>query len=127
MPFPLHCDSVLLVSALKSSLCFSGCCKSVTLSATGAANAWPDHLGSYVATGEELYRGATVYRKSDDYPLYSDSDGTWRAGMTIGHIGAYSSVDTADCPASISQWQYWADEVWDWQSGNITAQCSVHT
>ena len=125
LPFPLHCDSVLLVSALKS-LCFSGCCKSVTLSATGAANAWPAHLGSYVATGEEE-EGAPVYRTSDDYPLFRESDGTWRAGMRIGHIGAYKSVDTADCPASISQWQYWDDGSWDWQSGDITAQCSVHT
>ena len=96
----------------------------ITLSATGAAvQRWPEYLGSYEATGE-VTAGAPVYRKSGGRYLYRCSDGTWYAGPGIGYIGAYKSVDTAQCPASIRQWQY---RDISWQSGDITAQCSVHT
>ena len=121
-----HCDSVLLVNAVESSLFSSGCCKSLKLSATGAAaEKYPFYLGSYEATGEE-HKGAPVYRNSEDRYLYIYRDGTWRASYKIGYSGGYKSVDTtAQCPTSISQWQDWDDG--DWRSGDITAQCSVHT
>ena len=118
------CDFILLVNSLESSLFSSGCCKSLKLSATGAAaEKYPFYLGSYEATGE-VTAGAPVYWKSGGRYLYRCSDGTWYAGPGIGYIGAYKSVDTAQCPASIRQWQY---RDISWQSGDIRAQCSVHT
>ena len=114
------CDFILLVNSLESSLFSPGCCKSVTLSATGAANAWPAHLGSYVATGEE-YEGKPVYKNNDGRYLYRHSDGTWRTGYGIGASGIIkSAVDTAECPESINQWQY-ADV--GWHSADITVEC----
>ena len=122
------------VSAIekKSALTSKKCTGTITLSATGKA-AWnrPWCLGSYEATEEE-HEGAPVYRKSgksDDYYLYRRSDGTWRADWKIGGRGGIKSVDTtADCPARVSQWQYY-DHPYDgvWRSGDITVQCSVHT
>ena len=117
-----HCDSVfLLCRVIESSLFSPGCCKSVTLSATGvAAEKWPTYLGRYVATEE--FR--PVFRNSNDVYLYRDSDGTWRASKMIGGRGHFESVDTAECPASNSQWQYWAGVGWDWHSGDITVKCA---
>ena len=65
--------------------------------------------------------GAAVYRNSHDKYLYRFSDGTWRTGPRIGYDGVIKSVDTAECPDSISQWQYWADG--NWRSGDITVKC----
>ena len=98
----------------------------ITLSDSGAAaRRRSECLGRYVATGEE-HEGAAVYRNSGDYILYRHSDGTWRASQHgIGWFSVLSSVDRAQCPASISQWQYC--DYPDWQSGDITAKCSVHT
>ena len=103
----------------------SKCTGTITLSATGAAaKKWSGYHGSYEATGEEN-DGAAVYRKSEGRYLYRWSDGTWRAGVGIGWSGYIKSVGTAPCPASIRQWEYHDGEYW--QSGDITAQCSVHT
>ena len=120
------CDFILLVNSLESSLFCSGCCKSVTLSATGGAAKWPWLLGSYEANGEEHegsggeeHEGAPVYWNSHGRKLYKHSDGTWHGDRGLGNL---RSVDTAECPASISQWQYSADgDIW--HSGDITAQC----
>ena len=116
------CDFILLVNSLESSLCSSDCCKSVTVSATGAAaDIYPDYLGRYVATGRE-HEGSPVFRNSDNKYLYRHSDDTWRASYVIGGYGYYKSVDTtAECPASISQWQYLDG---DWHSGSITVKCN---
>ena len=124
--FTTETNVVDMSDAVRSCYCFGRKAKSITLSATGAAaKKWPQFLGSYEATGEEE-DGAPVFRKSDGYYLYRRKDGTWRAGYEIGYSGAYRSVDTAaECPASISQWQYRDHGVW--RSGDITAQCSVHT
>ena len=92
----------------------------MALSFSSAAAKWSNNLGHYVATGEEQ-EGAPVYRNSHDRYLYRHSDGTWRADYRIGDYGVYKSVDNAECPASISQWQYWGD---GWHSGDITAQCN---
>ena len=103
----------------------SKCTGTITLSATGAAaKKWSGYHGSYEATGEEN-DGVAVYRKSEGRYLYRWSDGTWRAGVGIGWSGYIKSVGTAPCPASIRQWEYHDGEYW--QSGDITAQCSVHT
>ena len=78
------------------------------------------------ATGGEEHEGAAVYRNSDGYILYRYSDGTWRASQHgIGWFSVISSVDRTQCPASIRQWQYC--DYPDWQFGDITAKCSVHT
>ena len=95
-------------------------------SATGAAAKWSNNLGHYVATGE-VYQEAAVFRNSEGVYLYRYSDGAWRADVKIGSYGVYKSVGTgtAGCPARVSQWQYW-DGI-SWHSGDISAQCSVHT
>ena len=128
------CDSIL-INYVQCNWVFiiflSDCCKSVTLSATGApAKIYPEYLGSYEATGEE-HEGAPVYRNSNGDHLYKYSDGTWRADYyKIGGDGVYKSVDTdAECPASISQWQYWdydyhSGAPTDWRSGDITVECN---
>ena len=107
---------------------------SITLSTTGtgaAAEGWASFLGRFVATGE-VYQEAQVYRNSVGMYLYRHSDGTWRAGYKIGAVGGIGfeimSVDTtAECPASISQWQYKATGVSWCYFGDITVKCSVHT
>merc|ERR1712038_184231 len=107
---------------------------SITLSASGtgaAAEGWASFLGRFVATGE-VYQEAPVYRNSVGMYLYRHSDGTWRAGYKIGAVGGIGfeimSVDTtAECPASISQWQYKATGVSWCYFGDITVKCSVHT
>ena len=112
------------VSVIESLLFSSDCCKSVTLSAFGGAGVQGsnlDYLGSYEATGQK-YEGAPVYSKSDDTYLFRHSDGTWRAGSEIGFSSAYMSVDTAQCPASNSQWQYATID--GWRSGDITVECN---
>ena len=104
----------------------------IILSATGAPDhgEWPRYLGTYVVNGEEE-EGAEVYRKSDGRYvhkyLYKHRSGTWRVGLELGDLGYLRSVpgDTAECPASIKQWQYNAGG--SWHNGDITAQCSVHT
>ena len=123
-----HYDSVfLLCSVFESSLFSSDCCKSVTLSASGAATyGWSHFLGSYeVITGEEE-EGSPVYRlQADgvDFYLCRYGDGTWRATEEIGGSGYYKSVDSAaECPATLSQWQYWTDG--NWHSGDITVKCN---
>ena len=97
------CDSILLCSVFESSLFSLGCCKSVLLSATGAADVlWPKYLGTFEATGEE-YEGKTVYKNNDGRYLYRHSDGTWRTGYGIGASGIIKSVvETAECPVSQS-------------------------
>ena len=129
------CDFILLINSLECSLFSSGCCKSVTLFFTGAAarfEKWPKYLGSYEVTGEE-HEGSggeehegEVYSNSDGIYLYRHSDGRWRVGgMVDGRIGFSGniwSVGTAECPASISQWQYLAD--FNWHSGDITIDCN---
>ena len=114
---------LVIMDEVKSRTCaLTG---TITLSATGAAaTCRPWYLGSYEATGEEE-EGAPVYRDSDGRYLYRHSDGTWRADDVIGGPGVIRSVDTAPCPASIRRWQY--RDYPDWRSGDITAQCSVHT
>ena len=105
----------------------SKCAGTIALSATGAAPRWwPGLLGRYEATGRK-HEGAAVYSDGDGGYLSRHSDGTWHASnVGIGGTGAIRSVDTADCPASIRQWQYDAG-YGSLQSGAITAQCSVHT
>ena len=101
-------------------------CGVITLSATGAAaRIHPKYLGSYEATGGEYY-GAPIYRNGDGYYLYRHSDGTWHANNSIAAYGAYRSVDNAQCPARVRQWQYAAGPS-GYHSGDIKAQCSVHT
>ena len=114
---------LVIIDEVKSRACaLTG---TITLSATGAAaTCRPWYLGSYEATGEEE-EGSAVYRDSDGRYLYRHSDGTWRADDVIGGPGVIRSVDTAPCPASIRRWQY--RDYPDWRSGDITAQCSVHT
>ena len=114
------CDSILLCSVFESSLFSLGCCKSVLLSATGAADVlWPKYLGTFEATGEE-YEGKTVYKNNDGRYLYRHSDGTWRTGYGIGASGIIKSVvETAECPVSINQWQY-SDVGWHcWHHGRV--------
>ena len=105
-----------------------GCSGPITLSANGkAAEEWPGLLGRYVATGE-AHEGAAVYRKSHEGNLYRHSDGTWNVckyGIG-GGSGNIRSIDTAECPASIRQWQY-SNAIVAMFSGDIRAQCSVHT
>ena len=108
------CDFILLVNSLESSLFSPGCCKSVTL--------WSD---SYEATEEE-HEGAPLYRQRNsrgEY-LYRYSDGTWRVGLKIGDSGLVKSVGTAQCPANISQWEFWADPNWFSSDGLITVECN---
>ena len=126
------CDSILLCSVFESSLLSSDCCKSVTLSITGAAaENWRGGIryhDRYEATGKKQ-EGAPVYRKSDGGYLDRHSDGTWHANWRIGgrYYGLIKSVGTAGCPASNSQWQY-VDNNGNWKlSGDITVQCSVNT
>ena len=146
MTVMLSCDSILLVCAVESSLFLSGCCKSVTLSATGAAaEKWPAFFGSfeYIGSRKDILskeythtynywkEGSAVFKKRGhsernenylyDY-LYRHSDGPWHVSTVIGGEGVIKSVDNADCPDSISQWQYAGDP--SWQSGDITAKCN---
>ena len=122
------CDFILLVSAIWSSLFSSGCCKSVTLSATGGAlglgekqKEWPSYLGKYEATAKKQ-EGAPVFKKKYDTIYLFRRDGIWCVGeYRVGTV-FIRSVGTAQCPASISQWQYWNDG--PWHSGHITAVCS---
>ena len=141
------CYFILLINSLESSLFSPGCCKSVTLSATGAAaEKWPAFFGSfeYIGSREDVLKektpwgtftgwkeGSAVFRKRGhsernenylyDY-LYRHSDGPWHVSTVIGGEGVIKSVDNADCPDSISQWQYAGDP--SWQSGDITAKCN---
>ena len=117
------CDFILLVNSLESSFFSPGCCKSVTLSATGApAKIYPEYLGSYEATGEE-HEGAPVYRNSNGDHLYKYSDGTWRADYyKIGSEGVKSVDTTADCPDRVSQWQYMG--YGGYGDGDITVECN---
>ena len=105
----------------------SKCTGSITLSATGAAaEEWPEYLGTYLAT-EETEEGAPVYRNSDGKYLFRKYNGTWHADYAIcddGIIKSVDTLDTAECPASIRQWQYGVAGIW--RSGDITATCSVH-
>ena len=102
-------------------------CGVITLSATGAAaRIHPKYLGKYNVIAGEEHEGAPVYRNSDGYYLYRYSDGTWHTNNVIGDYGAYRSVDNAQCPARVSQWQYAAGPS-GYNSGDIKAQCSVHT
>ena len=107
-----------------SSSVSSGCCKSYTLSATGAAaEMGPSLLSSYEATGE-VNEGAPVFKKKyDTIYLYRHSAGTWVVGeYRVGTL-FIRSVGTAQCPTGISQWQFWNDgDIW--RSGDITAVCS---
>ena len=132
-----HCYSsvLLLVSVVETSLLSSGCCKSVTLSATGAAaEDWTIYRGRFEATGEDE-EGTPVYKNSHDRYLYRKRDGpyaydagTWHASIAIGANGFYLSVDTAECPDSTSQWKYLDSDIDAlWHFGNVTVQCSVHT
>ena len=104
----------------------SGCCKSVTLSSTGAAaKERPSYLGTYEAT-EEKHHGEAIYRNFHDMTLYRESDGTWQAssfGTSGSGFGNIESVGTAECPENISQW-VWQYRDGDWQHGDITAKCS---
>ena len=106
-----------------SSSVSSGCCKSVTLKATGAAAEWWSYsLGRYASWGH-YHEGGPVFRKSDGWYLYRHSDGTWHVGESYnGGTVFIRSVGTAQCPVSVSQWQYWADG--PWHSGDIRVQCS---
>ena len=119
-----HCDTILLVSAVESSLFSSDCCKPVKLSATGeAAEKWQHFLGSYEVYGEEE-EGAHVYKNSYGYVLYRRADGTWRAGSEIGTNGTIRSVGTAECPAHIRRWQYKKSSSWIMAGiGDINVQC----
>ena len=111
---------------------FSGCCKSVKLSATGAkAGYWLSWLGStFKDTGKER-EGAPVYEHKGAY-LARNSDSTWRFGTILGDPvddsfcdSFYKSVGTAECPDSVKQWQYWdgidGDE--NWPSGDVSVVC----
>ena len=102
----------------------SKCTGTITLHASGAAaEIWSECLGSFEAI-EEKYQGAAVYRNNKGKYLYRESDGTWRVTFQLGD-DCFKSVDTtALCPASISQWRYMH---YGWYTGDITAQCSVHT
>ena len=115
------CDSILLVSAVESTLFSPGCCKYYRLIATGgAAEKWPylvDRQYRYKATGE-VREGAPVYRNSDDKYLFRHSDGTWRAGPRKGGNGIIRSVDTITCPTGRSQWEY-QDGPGIWRSADI--------
>ena len=114
----------------KSASTSKKCTGTITLSSTGPATspAVFYYLGRYEATGEE-HEAAPVYiRKSDGKYLYRHSDGTWSADDSIGYTGGrvIQSVDTtAECPARVSQWRY--EDYSVWRSGDITAQCNVHT
>ena len=79
--------------------------------------------GTYVVNGEEE-EGTAVYRKSDGRYLYRHRSGTWRVGWELGDLGDIRSLpgDTAECPASISQWQYNAGV--SWHNGDITVKCA---
>ena len=110
------------------SLFSAGCCKSVkpTPNNNVDSKAVTEYLGRYEATGEEE-EDAPVYRNSHGIYLYRHSDGTWRADERIGGDGLYSyrSVGTAECPDSISQWN-WKSlyNVIHWESSDITVQCT---
>ena len=115
-----------IIDEVKARTCAST--GTITMSASGAAaRRRSECLGRYVATGEE-HEGAVVYRNSDGYILYRYSYGTWRASQHgIGWFSVLSSVDRAQCPASIRQWQYrpsYTVTAPAWQSGDITVRCS---
>ena len=104
----------------------SGCCKSVTLSSTGAAaKEWPSHLGTYEAT-EEKHNGEAIYRNFHGIDLFRESDGTWHASSAIRGVG------TGQCPENISQWEHQYNRnvrnrnggIDKRYSGDITAKCT---
>ena len=138
------CDFILLVSAIKSSLFSSGCCKSVTLSATGEGSGlglgekqkeWPSYLGKYEATAKKQ-EGAPVFKNSNGRYLYRVSGGSWRANPEIGSsemgshgfIRSMGSSATAECPTTISQdqwsWKYDDEGEGNYQSSDITVKCN---
>ena len=82
----------------------------------------PSLLTSYEATGE-LHEGAPVFKKKYDTIYLFRRDGIWCVGeYKVGTV-FIRSVGTAQCPASVSQWQFWNDgDIW--RSGHITAQCN---
>ena len=98
-----------------------GCCKPVTLSATGeAAEKFPSYLGTYAPIGQD--QGAPIYGKIGGGVLIRQSDGTWAASQGIGDVTDIRSVGAALCPANISQWQY--KEGSSTISADITVNCS---
>ena len=121
-----------------SSLFLSDCCKSITIRATGyGAKKYWQHLGKYEAT-EDVELGAVVYRKIDDdsffmsrYSKCGHTVGTWVASIGIpktSSCGAIRSGDTAECPDSVSKWEFFLYTDWYLpDDDNITVQCSVHT
>ena len=80
---------------------------------------WPQFVDSYDATEEE-HEGAPVYSDYHGNYLYRYGDGTWYSSK-IGGDGWIKSVDTAQCPASNSQWRYLAP---NGQAGDITVECN---
>ena len=94
------------------------CCSTFRFYAYGeAAEIQEEYLGHYTVTEEE-HEGAKVYKNGDGKYLYKISNGTWRAGSSrIGRVatGYIRSVDTADCPFAIRQWEYW-DSTSGWSS-----------
>ena len=82
--------------------------------------------------GSAVFRSRSSTDRNENYEynyLYRHIAGTWHVSTIIGGEGegVIKSVDTADCPDSISQWQYLLNTgtILDnpWQSGDITVKC----
>ena len=56
--------------------------------------------------------------------MWKHNDSTWQASSTLGWPCQIWSVGTAECPESISQWN-WKSlyNVIYWESSDITVQC----
>ena len=89
-----------------------------------AAETWPDYMGNwvtgrYVVIKGEEHEGAAVYKNSRGKYLYKLSNGTWHVGDKIGAPSKIRSVDTAECPTVISQWEYYTGNTNGWSSSRI--------
>ena len=116
-----------------SSSVSSGCCKSVTIQATGAAaeRFHDGELGTYVHHDApwEYHQGAMLYKGQGRSKIWNNfklfrHDGTWRVSVYPPHYNLMWSTTPAPCPVeSCSQWQF-SDFNGVERSGNITIQCA---
>ena len=94
-----------------------GCCKQVTLSATGEVAAkFQSYIGVYGRNGK--YNGAPIFGKiGGGGKIIRRRDGKWILVRGFGGDVDAISSDTAPCPTDINRW---------WYAGTvrITIKCS---
>ena len=99
-----------------------GCCRRVTLSATGeVAVKFQSYIGVYGLNGKQ--HGAPIYGKiGGGGKIMRKRDGRWMVRRGLGDRVDFRSVDTAPCPARINHWKHKPRH--GRLSGRITVKCS---